>query len=98
QGGAGARPSGRYGPGRAAAAIVGHANLNLGERVAPVLDALQAASPNRFRGIPHAGTWAPHPEVENTAAHKMERQLASDQFRTGARVLALRGLSLEGWL
>jgi predicted TIM-barrel fold metal-dependent hydrolase len=98
QGLAAASASGLYGPGRAAAAIVGHANLNLGERVSPVLDALQAASPNRFRGIRHSVTWDPHPEVENTAAHRMERQLASDQFRVGARVLARRGLSLEGWL
>jgi len=98
QGLAAASASGLYGPGRAAAAIVGHANLNLGERVALVLDALQAASLNRFRGIRHSVTWDPHPEVENTAAHRIEKQLASDQFRTGARVLARRGLSLEGWL
>src|SRR5882762_7953249 len=98
QGLAAASASGLYGPGRAAAAIVGHANLNLGERVAPVLDALQAASPNRFRGIRHSVTWDPHPEVDNTAAHRMEKQLASDQVRTGAQVLARKGLSLEGWL
>ena len=70
QGLAAASASGLYGPGRAAAAIIGHANLNLGERVEPVLDALQAASPNRFRGIRHSVTWDPHPEVENTAAQK----------------------------
>jgi L-fuconolactonase len=98
QGLAAASASGLYGPGRAAAAIVGHANLNLGDRVAPVLEALQAASPNRFRGIRHSVTWDPHPEVDNTAAHKQEGQLASDQFRAGARVLARRELSLEGWL
>ena len=92
QGLAAASASGLYGPGRAAAAIVGHANLNLGERVAPVLEALQAASPNRFRGIRHSVTWDPHPEVENTAAHRMEGQLASDQFRAGARVLARHGI------
>ena len=63
-----------------------------------MLDALQAASPNRFRGIRHSVTWDPHPEVDNTAAHRMARQLASDQFRAGAQVLAMRGLSLEGWL
>ena len=96
QGLAAASASGLYGPGRAAAAIVGHANLNLGERVTPVLDALQAASPYRFRGIRHSVTWDPHPEVDNTAAHRTARQLASDQFRTGAQVLARRGLSLEG--
>jgi predicted TIM-barrel fold metal-dependent hydrolase len=98
QGLAAASASGLYGPGRAAAAIVGHANLNLGARVEPVLEALRAASPNRFRGIRHSVTWDPHPEVENTAAQKIEGQLASDQFRAGARVLARMGLSLEGWL
>ncbi len=98
QGLAAASSSGLYGPGRAAAAIVGHANLNLGEGVKPVLEALQAASPNRFRGIRHSVTWDPHPEVENTAAHNMEGQLASDRFRAGARVLAGMGMSLEAWL
>jgi len=98
QGIAAASASGVYGPGLAAAGIIGHANLNLGERVAPVLDALQAASPNRFRGIRHSVTWDPHPEVENTAAHKIQGQLASDQFRAGARVLARKGMTLEAWL
>jgi len=98
QGLAAASASGLYGPGRAAAAIVGHANLNLGARVAPVLEALRAASPNRFRGIRHSVTWDPHPEVENTAAHKIEGQLASEPFRAGAHVLARMGMSLEAWL
>ena len=98
QGLAAASASGLYGPGRAAAAIVGHANLNLGDAVAPVLEALQAASPNRFRGIRHSVTWDPHPEIENTSAHNRQGQLSSDNFRAGARVLARMGFSLEGWL
>ena len=98
QGLAAASASGLYGAGRAAAAIVGHANLLLGDRVAPVLEALVAASPNRFRGIRHSVTWDPHPEIENTAAHRMERQMADPRFRAGARVLARMGLSLEGWM
>ena len=98
QGLAAASASGIYGPSRAAAAIVGHANLNLGERVEPVLEALQAASPNRFRGIRHTVTWDPHPEIQNTAAHDAEGQLASSSFRAGATVLERMGLSLEAWL
>ena len=98
QGLAAASASGLYGPGRAAAAIVGHANLNLGDAVEPVLEALRAASPNRFRGIRHSVSWDPDPKVENTAAHQIEGQLGSDNFRAGARVLARMGLSLEGWL
>src|SRR2546426_357552 len=98
QGQAAASASGLYGPGRAAAAIVGHANLLLGEQVQPVLEALQTASPNRLRGIRHSVTWDPHPEMENTAAHNQPGQLASEAFRAGARVLARMGLSLEGWM
>ena len=95
QGLAAASASGLYGPGRAAAAIVGHADLNLGTRVEPVLEALQAASPNRFRGIRHSVTWDPHPEL---ATGNIEGQLASDSFRSGARILARMGLSFEGWM
>ncbi len=98
QGLAAASATGLYGPCKAAAAIVGHANLHLGEGVRPVLEALQAASPNRFRGIRHSVTWDPHPEVENTAAFNMEGQLGMDGFRTGARVLASMGMTLEGWM
>jgi L-fuconolactonase len=98
QGLAAASASGLYGPGRAAASIIGHANLLLGDRVAPVLEAVKAASPNRFRGIRHSVTWDPHPEVENTAAHRMQAQLANEQVRAGARVLARMGLTLEGWM
>jgi L-fuconolactonase len=92
QGLAAASATGLYGPCRAAAAIIGHADLKLGDRVEPVLQALQAASPNRFRGIRHTVTWDPHPEIGNR-----ERQgvLASADYRAGARVLARMGLSLD---
>ncbi len=98
QGLAAASASGVYGPSRAAASIVGHANLNLGDDVRPVLESLRAASPNRFRGIRHTVTWDPHPEVENTSAYNMPGQLGSDNFRSGARVLAGMGLTLDSWL
>ena len=50
--------SGRYGETRVAAGIVGTADLLLGDRVAPVLEAQIAASPQRFRGIRHRAAWA----------------------------------------
>jgi L-fuconolactonase len=92
QGLAAASASGVYGPTRAAAAIVGHADLKLGERVKPVLEALQAASPNRFRGIRHTVSWDPHPEM---ASREPEGVLPTAEFRAGARVLAQMGLSLD---
>jgi L-fuconolactonase len=92
QGLAAASATGLYGPCHAASAIIGHADLKLGDRVEPVLEALQAASPNRFRGIRHTVTWDPHPEVENREA---EGVLASAGYRQGAQRLARMGLSLD---
>jgi len=92
QGLAAASASGLYGACRAAAAIIGHADLKLGDRVEPVLDALQAASPNRFRGIRHIVTWNADPRVES---REKEGVLSSPDFRAGARVLARKGLSLD---
>jgi predicted TIM-barrel fold metal-dependent hydrolase len=57
-----------------------------------VLQALQAASPNRFRGIRHTVTWDRHPEIEN---REKEGVLATADYRAGAQVLARMGLSLD---
>jgi len=92
QGLAAAAATGLYGPCRAASAIIGHADLKLGDRVEPVLEALRAASPNRFRGIRHTVTWDPHPEIEN---REKQGVLASADYRAGARMLAREGLSLD---
>lgn len=92
QGVAAASASGIYGESRIAAAIVGTANLNLGENVKPVLETLQAASPNRFRGIRHRLAWDPHKDPG------VRGQLQLESFRIGSRVLASMGLSFEAWL
>ena len=92
QGLAAASNSGVYGDSRAAAAIVGHADLKLADKVQPVLEALQAASPNRFRGIRHNVTWNTDPSWDNRETQGI---LANSQFREGARVLARMGLSLD---
>ncbi len=95
QGQAASSASGIYGPARAAAAIVGHADLKLGENVRPVLEALQAASPNRFKGIRHNVTWSPDPALEDRESQGI---LADDTFRAGAGVLADMGLSMDTML
>jgi predicted TIM-barrel fold metal-dependent hydrolase len=92
QGLAAASASALYGRCRAAAAIVGHADLKLGDRVEPVLEGLHAASPNRFRGIRHIVTWDADPRVES---REKKGVLSTPEFRAGARVLARMGLSLD---
>src|SRR5437667_4263799 len=75
QGLAAASASGLYGACRAAAAIIGHGDLKLGDQVTPVLEALRAASPNRLRGIRHLVTWDAHPAVES---REVEGVLSTD--------------------
>jgi predicted TIM-barrel fold metal-dependent hydrolase len=86
---------GRYGRTRMAAAIIGYADLKLGERVTPVLDAMQAASPTRFRGVRHSVGWDASPDL---VKRESQGVLSSEQYRAGARVLARRGLCLENSL
>jgi L-fuconolactonase len=92
QGLAAASASGLYGQCRAAATIIGHVDLKLGDRAAPVLEALQAASPNRFKGIRHIVTWDRDPHVES---REVEGVLSTAAFRAGAKILARMGLSLD---
>ncbi len=92
---AAAGASGIYGPSRPASAIVGHADLKLGDDVARVLEALQEAAPGRFKGIRHNVTWSPDPSLDDRETQGI---MANDSFRAGARVLARMGLSLDTML
>jgi L-fuconolactonase len=89
--------SGRYGPTRAAAGIVGFADLTLGEEVGAVLDAHLAASP-RFRGIRHAVAWDVSAEVRNAHTNPPPALLADGRFRRGFAELGRRGLSFDVWM
>ena len=90
-----ASATGQHGPGKAAHGIIGRADLKLGDAVRPVLEALQEASPNRFRGIRHSVGWDPSPELDN---REVEGCLLRDDYRAGARVLADMGHVLENSL
>jgi L-fuconolactonase len=80
---------------RVAAAIVGHANLALGDAVAPVLEAHLAASPGRFRGIRHSTTWDGSGALRNEAPQGL---LADKSFRQGFAWLRKLDLSFEAWV
>lgn len=89
--------SGRYGPTRVAAGIVGFADLGLGERVGEVLDAHLAASP-RFRGIRHAAGWDESDAVRNSHTNPPPGLLADAHFRRGFAELSPRRLTFDAWL
>jgi predicted TIM-barrel fold metal-dependent hydrolase len=90
--------SGRYGRTRVAAGIVGTADLRLGDRVAPVLEAQVAASPQRFRGIRHRAAWADRSVAPNQPADLPEHVLLDPGFRRGYAHLRRYALSFEGWV
>jgi predicted TIM-barrel fold metal-dependent hydrolase len=89
--------SGRYGPVRACTGIVGFADLTLGDRVAPVLDAHLAVAGTRFRGVRNRTAWHPSPAVRSNLVTPPPGPLEDPRFIGGARHLATRGLVLDIW-
>lgn len=77
------------------AAIVGFADLTLGDAVAPVLEAHLAASPKRFRGIRHSATWDADGALRSDAPRGL---LADGKFRRGLSWLKKFNLSFDAWL
>ena len=98
QGVAAKSASGAYGETRVATGIVGSADLRLGDRVAPVLEAQIAASPQRFRGIRHRAAWADLSVTPNRAADAPNHILLDTDFRRGYAHLRTHGLTFEAWL
>jgi L-fuconolactonase len=89
--------SGRYGPVKACAAIVGRADLSLGASVERVLEAHIRAGAGRFRGIRHAGAWDASPAIRPAHTNPPQHLYAGASFREGFAQLARFDLSFEAW-
>ena len=90
--------SGLYGPTRVAAGIVGFADLTLGDRVEPVLQALIRAGGGRFRGVRHSAAWDASPVIGNSAVASGPHLMKQPEFRAGLTRLTALGLSLDAWV
>jgi L-fuconolactonase len=90
--------SGLYGDTRAAAGIVGHVDLLLGDRAAAVLEAHLARAPDRFRGIRHSASWDADPAVLGPLGFRPQGLLADTTYRQGFARLAPLGLTFEAWV
>jgi L-fuconolactonase len=90
--------SGIYGKIRACAGIVSHADLTLGARAEPVLEAHERAGGGRFRGIRHITAWDADPQVVNPGNPAVPGMLGDAKFREGFGVLARMGYSFDAWL
>jgi predicted TIM-barrel fold metal-dependent hydrolase len=89
--------SGQYGTTRVAAGIVGFADLTLGDRVEPVLEAHVRAGGGRFRGVRHSAAWDADPVIGNSRTAGGPHLMARADFRAGLGRLTALGLSLDAW-
>ena len=89
--------SGLYGPTRIAAAIVGAADLTLGDAVAPVLEAHLRVGGGRFRGIRHSAAWDAAGNAIVNRPMPPPHLYFDETFRQGFAQLGRYEMSFEGW-
>jgi len=76
---------------------VGFADLTLGDRVEPVLEALIRAGGGRFRGVRHSAAWDASDVIGNSATATGPHLMRRPEFRAGLARLTALGLSLDAW-
>lgn len=88
--------SGLYGPGRMCAGIVGSADLLMGSRVEPVLEAHLRAGGSRFKGIRPTLAW--HESTQVRALDIQPHILMQAQAREAIACIDRMKLSLDVWV
>lgn len=89
--------SGLYGNRYACAGIVAFADLMLGDRIVPVLEALERAGGGRLRGIRNQTARHEHPEITSNPIPPDAGMLVDPRFVEGVRRLPQHGLTLDVW-
>ncbi|WP_220384026.1 amidohydrolase family protein [Klebsiella pneumoniae] len=88
--------SGYFGKRRMCAAIVGHADLQVGSRIGAYLDEALQRAPERFRGIRQTANYHPDPMIQRYIPGSPSKGLMrSDSFLLGVRELAARNLTCD---
>jgi predicted TIM-barrel fold metal-dependent hydrolase len=90
--------SGTYGKTRVCAGIVGYADLMLGARVEPVLEAMIAAGGSRFRGIRFISASHPDAAARGSSVNRPAGLLLEPKLREGFARLHPLGLSFDAWM
>jgi L-fuconolactonase len=88
--------AGQHGQARVCQGIVGAADLTLGDRLRPVLEAHLKAGQGRFRGVRASAAYDPDPIIGNTI--DTPGLYMRDDFRAGVAQLTEMGLSLDAWV
>jgi predicted TIM-barrel fold metal-dependent hydrolase len=89
--------SGGYGPIKVAQGIVGYADLALGDRVEPVLEALIRAGGGRLAGVRYSVGYDADPTIGNSRPDSAPHMYARPEIRAAVARLATHGLALDAW-
>src|SRR5262249_57798290 len=90
--------SGKYGPTRCIAGIIGFADLRLGSRVKGVLERHIAVSDGRLRGIRNGSTWSDDPVLKGFGGAAGPGLYLDKSFREGFAALVALDLTFHAWL
>ena len=90
--------SGTYGKTQVCAGVVGYADLMLGARVEPVLEAMIRAGGSRFRGIRFISASHPDDAARGSSVNRPSDLLLDPKLREGFARLAPLGLSFDAWM
>jgi predicted TIM-barrel fold metal-dependent hydrolase len=90
--------SGACGQTRVCAGIVGYADLMLGARVEPVLEAMIMAGGGRFRGIRYITASHPDEAARGSSINRPAGLLLNAKVREGFARLHPLGLSFDAWM
>jgi predicted TIM-barrel fold metal-dependent hydrolase len=90
--------SGKYGPTRCCAGIVGNVDLRIGGRAKGVLESHVTASGGRFRGIRNGTTWHADASLRIFTSGAPEGLLLDQGWRAGFACLEPLDLSFDAWM
>jgi L-fuconolactonase len=78
-------------------ASFGYADLALGDRVEPVLEALIHAGGDRLSGVRYSVGYDADPTIGNSRPDSAPHMYVRPEIRTGVARLATHGLTLDAW-
>lgn len=90
--------SGRYGPCRMAAGIVGEADFRRGDDIRLLLETHLEAAPGRLRGVRHEGLWDADESILRGMHSVGPHLYLDDRFQAGFKHLEALGLSFDAFV
>jgi predicted TIM-barrel fold metal-dependent hydrolase len=90
--------SGKFGPTRCIAGMVGYVDLRLGARAKGLLERHIAISDGRIRGVRNSSTWSDDPALKPFASNAPQGLLLDKSFREGFAALVGLDLTFDAWM